>query len=282
MRKGRKILFVLVSLSGIFLCLLIILVVVTPRLINLDTVKQKIKTQYARDTGGQIEYQYLNLKLFPRPHVVISDVNFTMPDNVDGTIESLDIYPKILPLFTGDLEIGLLRSRSPEINIRFPETLDDESSVLDGASFETLGDRLVATIRSLPALRIGAMVLRIRNGRTYFFEGKNRILGLQGINGNVKREANWFEFALNCQSNFWESMKIKGRYEEPGFKINSQIKLIQLRPHAVVDYFFPQSDLNMINARANLTLDLQTDGPERLQAKIDGSISYLLLRQGNK
>jgi hypothetical protein len=38
----------------------------------------------------------------------------------------------------------------------------------------------------------------------------------------------------------------------------------------------------MTNARANLTLDLQTDGPERLQAKIAGSIPYLYLRQGNK
>lgn len=282
MRKRRKILFVLVSLSGIFLGLLIILVVITPRLINLDMVKEKIKSQYAKDIGGQIEYQYLDLALFPRPHVVISDVNFTMPDNVDGTLESLDVYPKILPLFTGELQIGMLRSRSPEINIRFPKTLDAESSTSDSASFETHGAQLVATIRSLPEFKIPAIVLRILNGRAHFFEGKNRILSLQGINGKVKREANWFEFALNCQSNFWESMEVKGRYEEPGFIVNSQIKLNQLRPHAVVDYFFPQSDLKMINARANLTLDLQTDGPERLQAKIDGSIPYLFLRQGNK
>jgi hypothetical protein len=179
MRKSRKILFVLVSLSGIFLCLLIILVAVTPRLINLDTVKEKIKSQYAKDIGGQIEYQYLNLTLFPRPHVVISDVNFTTPDNVDGTIESLEVFPKILPLFTGDLEIGMLRSRSPEINIRFPETLpetlNDESSALDSASFESLGDHLVSTIRSLPSFILPAVVMHIRNGRLHFFEGKNRI-----------------------------------------------------------------------------------------------------------
>ena len=286
MRKSRKILFVLVSLSGIFLCLLIILVAVTPRLINLDTVKEKVKNQYAKNTGGQIEYQHINLTLFPRPHVVISEVNFTTSDNVDGTIESLDVFPKILPLFTGDLEIGMLRSRSPEINIRFPETLpeasNDESSALGSASFESLGDHLVSTIRSLPSYMLPAVVLRIRNGRVHLFEGKNRVLGLQSINGNLKKEADRFEFALNCQSNFWESMEIKGAYQEPGFKINSQIKLIQLRPHAVVDYFFPQSDLKMINARASLTLDLKTNGPERLQAEIDGSIPYLSFRLGNK
>jgi hypothetical protein len=118
MRKPRKILFVLVSLSGIFLCLLIVLVIVTPRLIKLDVVKEKIKTQYAKDIGGQIEYQYLNLALFPRPHVVISGVNFTIPEYVDGTLESLDVYPKILPLFTGELQIGTLRSRWTPLLLR--------------------------------------------------------------------------------------------------------------------------------------------------------------------
>jgi len=282
MRKHRTILFVIVSLSGILLCLLMILLIVTPQLINLDTVKEKIRGQYAKDIGGQIEYQYLNLALFPRPHIVISDIKFTMTDHVNGTVESLDVYPKILPLFTGNLQIAMLRSRSPDINIRFPETSDDEASALGSVSFETLGDHLISTIRSLPEFNIPAVVLRIRNGRTNFFEGNNRVLSLQSINGNVKRVADRFEFDLKCQSNFWESMAIKGRYEEPGFKINSQIKLRQLRPHAVIDYFFPQSNLKMTNARANLTLDLQTDGPERLQAKIAGSIPYLYLRQGNK
>jgi hypothetical protein len=282
MRKRRKILFVLVSLSGILLCLLMILLIVTPQLINLDTVKEKIKSQYARDIGGQIEYQYLSLALFPRPHIVISDIKFTMADHVNGTVESLDVYPKILPLFTGNLQIAMLRSRSPDINIRFPETSDDETSTLDSASFETFGDHLISTIRSLPEFNIPAIVLRIRNGRTHFFEGNNRVLGLQNINGNVKRDTDRFEFDLKCQSNFWESMAIKGQYAEPGFKINSQVKLRQLRPHAIVDYFFPKSDLKITNARANLTLDFQTDGPQRLQAKIAGSIPYLYLRQGNR
>ena len=113
MRKRRKILFVLISLAGIILCLSIILVVVTPQLINLDTVKEKIKSEYARDVGGQIEYEYLKLVIFPRPRVAVSNVKFTTPDKVDGTVESLDIYPKILPLFTGNLRIAMLRSRSP-------------------------------------------------------------------------------------------------------------------------------------------------------------------------
>ncbi len=264
------------------MCLSIILVVVTPQLINLDTVKEKIKSQYAKDVGGQIEYEYLKLAIFPRPRLAISKVKFTMPDKVDGTLESLDIYPKILPLFKGNLRIAMLRSRSPRINIRFPEKSDDENKTPDSVSADILQDRLISAIRSMPELKIPTIVLRIRNGRTQFFEGNKRVFILQSINGIIKRSANRFEFDFKCQSNFWESMTMKGQYEEPGFQIKSQIKLNHFRPHALVDSFFPRSALKMTNARTNLTLNIQTDGPERLLAKAAGSIPHLNLRQGSK
>ena len=74
MHKHRKIFFALISIAGIILCLLIVLIIVTPRLINLETVKETIQRQYATATGGEIEYRRINLGFFPRPHIVISDV----------------------------------------------------------------------------------------------------------------------------------------------------------------------------------------------------------------
>lgn len=264
------------------LCLSIILLIVTPQLINLETVKEKIKNQYVKDIGGQIEYAYLKLVILPRPRVVMSGVKFTMPDKVDGTLESLDIYPKILPLFTGNLRIAMLRSRSPRVNIRFPEKSDDERKAPQVISADILQDRLISTIRSLPELEIPPIALRITNGRTQFFEGDKRVFILQSINGNIKRRANRFEFDFRCQSNFWENMAMKGRYEEPGFRIKSQVKLNHLRTHALIGSFFPKSPLKMNNAPTDLILDLQTDGPEHLNAKITGYIPYLDLRQGSK
>ncbi|MGD8668019.1 MAG: hypothetical protein PVI58_18580, partial [Desulfobacterales bacterium] len=79
MPKHRKIWFTLVSLATVFLCVFIILLIVTPQLINLETVKKEVKRLYAENLGGEIEYQRLRMAFFPRPHVVISDVSFTIP-----------------------------------------------------------------------------------------------------------------------------------------------------------------------------------------------------------
>ncbi len=282
MPKRRKILFSLISLAGIFLCVLVVLLVVTPRLINLETVKKEIKNRFAEDIGGEIEYRRVDLAFFPRPHIVIAAVNFTMPDHVDGTVDSLEIYPKILPLFTGEIQISAVHSRSPQITVRLPATPEDQSTSATPFSFETLGDRLNAAISVIPELKIPSMVVRVSGGRVDFLKGRERFLGLHNVNGRTHRKGDLIEFKAECQSNLWESMIIRGQYEASGFKLSSQITIKQLRPHAVADYFFPQSDLKMTNARVNLNLDLHTDGPHHLKAGASGSIPYMYLHRGNK
>ncbi|MBT8364165.1 MAG: hypothetical protein KJP23_05620, partial [Deltaproteobacteria bacterium] len=77
-------------------------------------------------------------------------------------------------------------------------------------------------------------------------------------------------------------MTFKGRFTELGFKLDSQIKLSQFRPHAVMDYLFPDASLKMTNARANLTVNLNTDGPDNLQADVEAAIPYMYWRRANK
>jgi hypothetical protein len=281
MHKSRKILFLLISLAAFCLCLLLAVMIVTPHLINLDTVQEKIKEQYAKATGGEIEYRRIDLGFFPSPHIAVYQVEIKHMDTVSGTIESLKVYPKILPLLIGDLQAGTVESRSADINIQLPLAAADESQSAAPFSFETLAEQLHAILATLSEFRIPSMVTRIRNSQVYFLRGNKRLFGLQGLNGHIKRRNDAIEFGAECQSNFWENISMEGRYEAPGFKLESQIRLNELRPHAVVDYFFPQSDLKMTNARVNLTLDLHTDGLKQLQANVQGSIPYMYWRRGN-
>ncbi|MGD8471556.1 MAG: AsmA-like C-terminal domain-containing protein [Desulfobacteraceae bacterium] len=282
MPKRRKILFSLISLAGIFLCVLVILLVVTPRLINLESVKKEIKDRFAADMGAQIEYRRVNLGFFPRPHVVISEIHFTMPHDVNGTVDWLKIYPKILPLFTGEVEISAVHSRAAEIAIRLPAAPEDKDISPTPFSFETLGEKLNTAISTMPTFKIPSMVVRVSNGRIDFFKGRKRFLGLHNVNAQARGKGNRIEFAAECHSNLSESIAISGHYEAPGFKLSSQVTIDQLRPHAVADYFFPQSDLKMTNARADLTLNLQIDGPNHLQAGASGSIPYMYWHLRNK
>jgi hypothetical protein len=256
--------------------------IVTPQLINLDTVKKEVKRLYAEALGGKIEYQRLDLAFFPRPHVVISGVTFTIPDNIQGSADSLKIYPKILPLFAGNLEVRVIHSRSPEIKVQIREPSQEESSPRTPFTLETPVNWLKSTLQSIPQFKIPDIAIHLLNGRIHFYKGVQRALALQDVNSQIKPSGDAIEFSAQCQSNFWENMIINGRYTESNLKLNSQIKLTQLRPHAVVEHLFPESGLKMTNARANLTVNLNTDGPDNLQADVAAEIPYMYWRRANK
>jgi hypothetical protein len=95
----------LLTIAVFLMTLLLVSALLAPRLIHLETVKELIEEKFSQDMGITIAYQRLDLSYFPRPHVVIQGVTFSIPTDVTGEMPSLRIYPKILPLFRGKFQI---------------------------------------------------------------------------------------------------------------------------------------------------------------------------------
>ena len=65
-------------------------------------------------------------------------------------------------------------------------------------------------------------------------------------------------------------------------KGNAQILLTQLQPQVIRDTFLPDLALKMQAVPADLTIDVNLDGPGQMQADIDVSIPELTLARDNK
>ena len=101
---GRKKIFTgLTVLAALLLVFFLSLNYLASAFINLEFVKKAIWTSFSRQTGGTIEYQSIDLSLFPSAHAVIRKINISLPGRGGGTAEKLDLYPEILPLFRGKL-----------------------------------------------------------------------------------------------------------------------------------------------------------------------------------
>jgi hypothetical protein len=98
--RHKKILFWVIGGIGILLALLLLFMLLLPKLVNLEPMKEKILATISQQVGGDVEFQRVDLLFFPRPRVVIHQGNLSIPGKVTGTLESLTMYPKILPLFT--------------------------------------------------------------------------------------------------------------------------------------------------------------------------------------
>ena len=66
LRKKRTLLWIL-GISGALLVLLFGLLLLAPRLINTETVREKVLAAFSENLGGQVEYKKIGLSFLPRP-----------------------------------------------------------------------------------------------------------------------------------------------------------------------------------------------------------------------
>jgi len=71
MNKSKKIFQLATRGFGILLVVLLIFVLVSPMLINLEPVKDKILAYVSEKTKGELLYNKVDILYFPRPHAVI-------------------------------------------------------------------------------------------------------------------------------------------------------------------------------------------------------------------
>ena len=67
MSKRNNIFGWLIKILLVFIFLIVVVMVFTPSLINLEMVKKNIKEKISNDVGGRITYRNLKLSYFPAP-----------------------------------------------------------------------------------------------------------------------------------------------------------------------------------------------------------------------
>ena len=150
----------------ILIFLIVVVMVITPSLINLEMVKKNIKEKISNDVGGRITYRNLNLSYFPRPHVVIHKAEIAVPDSFTINIQWMRLYPKILPLLRGSLEFAVVRLDYADYSMKLPQlkeaTVQQSEQI---ASFDEIVRAISNGVRGLPKFKLPDINLKIKNSR---------------------------------------------------------------------------------------------------------------------
>ncbi len=116
MHRLKKISLWTSGILGFMLSLYLAALLILPRLIDSESVKREIRNQFAQMVGGRINFDRLELNIWPRPHIEIRKVRITIPPSLNSTVVASKIYPKILPILTGQVEIVVVRFESPVLD----------------------------------------------------------------------------------------------------------------------------------------------------------------------
>ena len=278
MIKGKKFFLWIAGGTGTLLLILLALYFLIPRLVDLNSIREKIKTGISQKIAGTVDFQKMEVSLFPRPRILINQARFSFPGTAEGTIDSLNIYPHILPLLSGKVRIGRIQIEAPHVSLTITEREKDrkKTPLSAGDIEEKVSAFLNVLASNVPGTSIG-----IEKGSVTISDITQFLFSFQDIEGQIVLPPGEASVTLTCSSNVSKSMSFGMRLDPKNLKGMGTLKLTGMKPQPVVQHFFPDFVRRLGDSEANLMLSFKILGFKDIQAEVQGSFPYLTLLSKN-
>ncbi len=162
--KKRKYRWIVRGLGALFVFLLILALLV-PWLINLESVRGRILADTSQAVGGQVSYERIILSLLPLPRAVIYKGSISIPGELTGHSGYFAVYPEILPLFIGKLRLSRVHVKDPvftyEVGKEKPVTTEEKPKLLSPVDILKALDPFTALLAS----KSPNLIIHLENGR---------------------------------------------------------------------------------------------------------------------
>ena len=262
--------------------LLLALILLLPHLINLEPIRDKIQATVSQKLGGELEFQRIALSFLPRPRVVIHQASLSIPGKISGTLKSLGVHPKILPLLRGKLRIAEVQIERPDFKMSLPEIRVKKTERTKPAAPSPDIKKTLAHLLAPLALNAPDLIVEIKDGGLDFSQQGQPGFSLSNIHARIVFPPSGFRIHLACASNLWEKIAVEGTLDSENLKGKGLINLTNFQPHVLTSYLFPDAPQQLTDSQVNLTCGFKFDGLKALQAELEGSLPRLAFQRGNE
>lgn len=254
---------------------------VASHLIQKDSIQDKIDNIISKKIGGDVHYESMNLYFFHWPHIVISKGDFNIPEKVKGSFESLMVYPKILPLLYGDVEISTLRFYSPDITIYLHDMPDNtESQEQSPFSFDDIKQQLVEVMDHLNSHEKG-LDARAYRAKLQIMNDDKEFLDFSNLNAVISFPNDVLSYKISSNSNISRVISLNGTINTKSYDAAGRVKLTGFKPHMLTEYIAPQNDINL-DTKLDLNLSYDSQKLELLKGNLLVANSEITLSKGEK
>lgn len=281
MKNRKKITIWLVRILVVFSMLIILIMVLSPRLINLEIVRNQIKDKVMRDIGGDIKYRRMVLAYFPHPHVLIHRAEVRIPDSFTIKVHRMRIYPKLWPLFRGEVGVSRVRLEYADYFMKLPQISKTAPVPKDIVSVDTMVKEIARAISRLPEFKLPDIKITLKYGKIDLVDPFGRQFKLREVQAEYHSSPQRLDYSIECKSNLWDQIDIKGYLNPADFQGRGNIGLSRFRPQTLLAYLLPDSPQQITDARASLNIAFELLGVGNLKATFDGAIPLLQLGRDN-
>jgi hypothetical protein len=177
--------------------------------LNSASTKNKLQAVAAEKLGGKVSYERVDISLFPQPHVVIKKLHLAYPRTLRGTVQSLNIYPQILPLFKGKLLYSKIRILGPDFRIILPAPKSEATSEVP--SIEEMKSNIRSLLGYLEAIGAG-LIVDMDQGNFIFRRNRRDFLVLRNVAVHFNAPPGAMKIVVKASTEQWGDFSLSGTY----------------------------------------------------------------------
>jgi hypothetical protein len=243
MRKITKISFWILAIGT---AALVAAYYLTPRLINSDLLKDRIENAVSKGIDGEVKFSRVDLSIFPRPSATIHDGTVNT-DLASGSVTSLSVYPKLLPLLIGKFQATKVLVDTPAITVNMTSQVSRDTDKKPAPTLSVLVDSLTSYVPNLDVvIKNGSLDLNRGDENAYLMKGfdlhinflspgQKRLqayLESSGLQLNLQREgkelsvnASGLKAGINYDDDKWSVSLQKVDIDYPGLKLAGKLSV---------------------------------------------------------
>ncbi len=244
------------------------------KLINSESVKEKINSYLMGKAGVSVTYGNSEFHLFPLPELIFHQVNISIPGKAEGSIASLRVYPDLLSLMKGRVGIAKASLETPHFTFKIPKDTKKPSLEEIEEKVRSVVHYLVSTT---PGLRMA-----IRHGKLDFIMEDKTAFSFDMIQSRLSASKKTVDIELNSRSNLWDDFSISSSIKAEGLKSEGTILLTHLHPDILIARLSKETAGQVGVSDVDLSAKFETTGLRTVNASIESSASALSVSRGKK
>jgi uncharacterized protein involved in outer membrane biogenesis len=243
-----------------------------PRLINSHAIKRKIIAAAQKAIAGEVAFDALRFNLVPLPSIELTGGRLELPDQVHIRARTLRVYPKLLPLFRGRIQISQADVQQPWVEIHLrpaPAGPAPDPRTVPPRPTEALANALT---HLPPDIR-----LALRDGQLTLIRKKRPVVWGEAISAVVTHEGPMLRVTLQGRSNLAEAFEADVSLHKESLDATGQMLLSKVNTKALEAAFFAGPATRLPSTMADLRLSFESAGLQSLQCRLAAQTPSLVL-----
>ncbi len=279
-RTEKTFLWLAGALAFLCLALLFLLTVAAPAYLSREATKERIRNEFSRAVGGDLDYDRLGISLFPRPGLAVYGASVTIPEMGEGTVESLQVHPWILPLFRGNVRIRKVRVEG--FSLEFDPAVLGASlgEVFESDPSRSLEEKAASMFEVLAA-KVPGLEVEMEDGEIDILDQEQSALRVRDLEATLVLPPQGPSIRASCKSDLWQELSVEARLDGKELKGGGRIELARFRPHLLADRLLGDTGIGCSESLLYLRVDFETEGLRSFTGEVKTSIPQMtLLRKG--